>query len=237
MKMPDPKKCAVLFSGGLDSTTALYWARRRYDEVYALTFDYGQRHRVEIRSARWTARRLRIPLAVLRIDLRQVGGSALTDPAIAVPRHARVPRLRRAGPPATYVPFRNGILLAVAAAWAEARGITELVCGFNIIDSPEYPDTRPAFVRAMERAVNAGTKSAAGGPPIKIRAPFLEARKSDIIRIGLTLGADYSRSITCYSGQETPCGSCSSCLLRARAFQEVGLADPLLERLSKGGRK
>ena len=235
--MPDPKNCAVLFSGGLDSTTALYWARRRYDEVYALTFDYGQRHRVEIRSARWVARRLGIPHAVLRIDLRQVGGSALTDPAIAVPRHARVPRLRRAGPPATYVPFRNGILLAVAAAWAEARGITELVCGFNIIDSPEYPDTRPAFVRAMERAVNAGTKSAVGAPAMKIRAPFLALKKSDIIGIGLSLGADYSRSITCYSGLETPCEACSACLLRARAFKEIGLADPLIERLARGERK
>jgi 7-cyano-7-deazaguanine synthase len=235
MNMPDPKTCVVLLSGGLDSTTALYWAARRYDEVRAVTFDYGQRHRVEIRAARWIAGQLGLPHTLLRIDLGQVGGSALTDPSIAVPRHARVPRLRRAGPPATYVPFRNGVLLALAAAWAEAREIGELVCGFNVVDSPEYPDTRPAFVRAMERAINAGTKAAAGARAMKIRAPFLALKKSDIIRVGLSLGADYSRSITCYSGRERPCGSCSACLLRARAFKEVGRPDPLIERLARGG--
>jgi len=231
------KKGAVLFSGGVDSTTALYWALRRYDEVRALTFDYGQRHKVEVRAARMIAHRLGVSQTILRIDLGQIGGSALTDPMIPVPRHGRVPRLRFSGPPVTYVPFRNGILLALAAAWAEPRGINELVCGFNIVDSPEYPDTRPAFVRSMERAINAGTKAAFGPPRMRIRAPFIGWEKSDIIKHGLRLGADYSRSITCYSGEETPCGSCSSCLLRARAFKELGLKDPLIERLAKGGRK
>ncbi|MCX6564860.1 MAG: 7-cyano-7-deazaguanine synthase QueC [Candidatus Aminicenantes bacterium] len=231
------EKTMVLFSGGLDSTTALYWALRRRGEVYALTFDYRQRHRVEIRAARTIARRLGVPHTVLKINLEQIGGSALTDPAIDVPRYRRVPRLHSPVPPATYVPFRNGIFLALASAWAETRGITEIVCGFNVVDSPEYPDTRPAFVRAMERAVNAGTTAALGRRRLKIRAPFIGLKKSDIIRIGLALGADYSRSITCYSGKEKPCGSCSACLLRARAFKEAGRPDPLVLRTGKGGRK
>jgi len=231
-------KCAVLFSGGLDSTTALHWALSRRREVQALTFDYGQRHRVEVRAARTIARRLGVPHTVLKIDLGQIGGSALTDPRIAVPKFRRVPRLH--GSPAlppTYVPFRNGILLALAAAWAETRDIQEIVCGFNIVDSPEYPDTRPVFVRAMERAIRSGTSGACGPAGLKIRAPFLGLKKSDIIKIGLALGADYSRSITCYTGKEKPCGGCSACLLRARAFKEAGTADPLAVRMGKGERK
>jgi 7-cyano-7-deazaguanine synthase len=232
------EKTLVLLSGGLDSTTALYWALRRGGDVQALSFDYGQRHKIEIRSARLIARRLGVPHTVLKIDLRQMGGSALTDPAVALPRHSRVPRLHASPiPPVTYVPFRNGVFLALAAAWAEPRGIMEIVCGFNIIDSPEYPDTRPAFVRAMERAVRTGTAAAATGRPIKIRAPFLGLKKSDIIKVGLALGADYSRSITCYAGSEKPCGVCSACRLRAQAFKQAGCPDPLVIRTSEGGRK
>ena len=226
------KKCVVLFSGGIDSTTALYWARARYAEVHALTFDYGQRHRVEIRMARRIARRLGIPHAVLRVDLARIGGSALTDPRIAVPKHRRFLKTP-GGPPATYVPFRNGILLALAAGWAEARGLTDLVCGFNTIDSPDYPDTRPAFIRAMTRAINAGTKAAFGSPPLRVVAPFVRMKKSGIIALGLALGADYAHSITCYSGAERPCGACSACLLRARGFREAGRPDPLLQRLQR----
>jgi len=224
--------CVVLFSGGLDSTTALYWARKRYGRVFALSFDYGQRHRVELRLAKKTAAALGVPRSVLKIDLTPVGGSALTDDSIPVPRHKNLKGLK-AGTPPTYVPFRNGIFLAVAAAWAEARGITDLVCGFNVVDSPNYPDTRPPFVRAMERAVNAGTKAAFGGPRMRVLAPFVDLPKSAIIRRGLALGADYSHSLSCYSGRETPCGTCSSCLLRKRAWREAGLEDPLLARLRK----
>jgi 7-cyano-7-deazaguanine synthase len=229
-------RSVVLFSGGIDSTTALYWARSRGDEVRALTFDYGQRHKVEVRMARLAARRLGVPHTVLKIDLTQIGGSALTDAGIALPRYRKIPPLA-SGAPATYVPFRNGILIAVAAAWAEAHGAEAIVCGFNVIDSPEYPDTRPAFVRAMQRAIDAGTTAALGGPRIRIEAPFVRKRKSEIIRLGLRLGADYSHSVTCYAGAERPCGACSACLLRARAFAEAGLPDPLLVRLSQGGRQ
>jgi 7-cyano-7-deazaguanine synthase len=230
------KSCVVLFSGGLDSTTALAWALDRYDKVIALTFDYGQRHRVEVAAARRAARRLGVPHATLRVDLRPIGGSALTDAAIPLPRS-----LKRAGPPAgppvTYVPFRNGIFLALAAAWAEARGVRDLVCGFHVADSPDYPDTTAAFVKAMEKAVRAGTKAAFGGPRPRIVAPLLGLDKPDIIRLGLRLGADYSRSISCYAGSERPCGTCPSCRFRARAWKAVGREDPLLARLRKRGQR
>jgi 7-cyano-7-deazaguanine synthase len=227
--------CAVLFSGGIDSTTVLYWALRRFSAVSALTFDYGQRHRVEVRSARALLRKLGLEQTVLKVDLRRVGGSALTDLSIPVPNSGRG-RGAVEGPPATYVPFRNGILLAMAAAWAEARGVRNLACGFHVLDSPEYPDTRREFVRAMERAINLGTAAAFGRPKIRILAPFIGARKADIIRAGLALGADYSYSVSCYAGGEWPCGRCSSCRLRCEAWKNVGREDPLLARLRKRGR-
>ena len=229
------KSCVVLFSGGLDSTTALAWALDRYDDVYALTFDYGQRHRVEIAMARKAARRMGVPQTVLDVDLRPVGGSALTDARIPLPRPARRPSPARPGPPATYVPFRNGIFLALAAAWAEARGVRDLVCGFHVEDSPDYPDTTRAFVRAMEKAVRTGTRAAFGGPKPRIVAPLLGLGKTDIIRLGLRLGADYSYSVSCYAGAERPCGTCTSCRFRARAWKAVGREDPLLARLRKRG--
>ena len=228
--------CAVLFSGGIDSTTARYWALKRYERVFPLTFDYGQRHRVEIRLAGRLVRKLGLPRTVMKVNLNQVGGSALTDRAIPLPRFRKRSDLP-AGPPATYVPFRNGIFLAVAAAWAEARGVRDLVCGFNVIDSPDYPDTRKEFVRAMERAINLGTAAACGGPRTRVLAPFIGIPKSEIIRRGLALGADYSYSVSCYAGRELPCGRCSSCLLRREAWREAGREDPLLARLRKEGKR
>lgn len=229
------KSCVVLFSGGIDSTTALYWALAGYTKVFALTFDYGQRHSVEVRMAKRLARKLGLLHAILKIDLTQVGGSSLTDATIPVPKHKDLRDLKT-GTPLTYVPFRNGILLALAAAWAEARGVTDLVCGFNIIDSPNYPDTRREFVRAMEKAINAGTKAAFGAAPMRVRAPFVGLEKSAIIRKGFALGADYSYSVSCYSGGEVPCGACSSCLLRKRSWLEAGREDPLITRLRKEGK-
>jgi len=229
------KSCVVLFSGGLDSTTALAWALRRYDNVRALTFDYGQRHRVEISLARKAARRIGVPHSVLKVDLRPIGGSALTDPAIPLPRSPRH-TAQGIGPPATYVPFRNGIFLALSAAWAEGRGIPHLVCGFHVADSPDYPDTTKVFVKAMEKALRAGTKAAFGGPPPRIVVPLIGLGKPDIIRLGLGLGADYSYSVSCYAGAERPCGTCASCRFRAKAWKDVGREDPLLARLRKGGK-
>jgi 7-cyano-7-deazaguanine synthase len=241
--------CAVLFSGGIDSTTALYWARERFADVFPLTFDYGQRHRVEIRLSGRLLRRLKLRRTLLRVDLRQVGGSALTDAAIAVPRAAedegrKAARRKEgggesppaAGPPATYVPFRNGIFLAMAAAWAEAREVRNLVCGFHVLDSPDYPDTGREFVRAMEHAVNLGTSAAFGRPRMRILAPFVGMSKADIIRTGIALGADYAYSVSCYAGGEVPCGECASCRMRAKGWSEGGREDPLLVRLRKEGK-
>jgi 7-cyano-7-deazaguanine synthase len=232
----DMTSCAVLFSGGLDSTTALAWALGRYDRTTALTFDYGQRHRVEVAMARRAARRLGVPHVVLRVDLRAVGGSALTDPSRPLPRSARAGR-PGAGPPATYVPFRNGVLLALAAAWAEARGVRDLVCGVHAADSPDYPDTRPEFVRAMERAINAGTRAAYGGPRMRVLAPFAGMDKAAIIRRGLALGVDFAYTVSCYAGREVPCRTCPSCRLRARAWKDAGREDPLVTRLRKEGKR
>ena len=227
--------CVVLFSGGIDSTTALYWALERYKTVSPLTFDYGQRHRVEVRLAARLARSLGLVQTVLKVDLGQVGGSALTDLSISIPR-SRKAVASPVGPPPTYVPFRNGIFLAIAAAWAEARGVGDLICGFHVLDSPEYPDTRRAFVKAMERAINLGTRASFGGPRMRLLAPFLEMNKADIIRQGLRLGADYSTSVSCYAGRETPCGTCSSCRLRRAGWRAVGRQDPLVTRLRKEGK-
>jgi 7-cyano-7-deazaguanine synthase len=233
--MPHSRKALVLFSGGIDSTTALYWAERRYDQVEALTFDYGQRHRVEVLLARRLARRRGVPVKSLKVDLRQVGGSALTDPSASLPRFSRREDIGPGVPP-TYVPFRNGIFLALAAAWAEANGSDDIVCGFNTIDSPSYPDTRASFVRAMQEAINLGTAAASKGRRIRIVAPFIRMKKSEIIRLGLSLGADYSFSVSCYGGREIPCRRCSSCLLRKRAWKEAGTEDHLIARLRKEGK-
>ncbi|MEW5901465.1 MAG: 7-cyano-7-deazaguanine synthase QueC [Acidobacteriota bacterium] len=230
------KECLVLFSGGIDSTTALFWARSTYDRVTALSFDYGQRHRIELVLGRRLTRRLRLAHFTLKVGLRQIGGSSLTDSSLPLPEFKSADEIGP-GIPLTYVPFRNGIFLGLASAWAEVRGIRAIICGFNVIDSPNYPDTRPAFVKAMEKAVNLGTSGSVPGRRIRIIAPFMGLKKSEIIRKGLALGADYSYSISCYCGQEVPCGKCSSCLLRSRAWKEAGVTDHLLQRLKKEGKR
>jgi len=229
------KKSVVLFSGGIDSTTALYWALRGYQEVYALTFDYGQRHRLEVIMAQKIAQKLKVAYKTLKIDLGQIGGSSLTNSNQPLPEFKTLKQIGHE-PPSTYVPFRNGIMLALAAAWAETKGIRDIICGFNIIDSPHYPDTKQEFVTAMEKAINEGTKASFSHAKFHLLSPFVNLRKSEIIQEGLSLGADYSFSISCYRGQEVPCQKCSSCLWRQQAWQEVGLPDPLIIRLKKEGK-
>jgi len=229
------KKCVVLFSGGIDSTTALFWAINQYHDAFALTFDYGQRHKVEIQQAKKLAQKLQIPQKIIYLDLKQIGGSSLIDTNLPLPGLKETKRTKNA-PPSTYVPFRNGIFLAMATAWSETKGITEIICGFNIIDSPDYPDTREPFVKAMEKAVNLGASYSFHKKKLKIHAPFIDMKKSDIIKIGLSLGADYSYSISCYAGKLKPCFQCSSCLLRQKAWEEVGIKDPLISRLEKEGK-
>lgn len=229
------EKSLILFSGGIDSTTALYWALREKNDVSALSFDYGQRHKLEIRLSKKITEDLSIPHKILEVNLNQIGGSSLTDLSLPLPQFRHFEEIEK-GLPSTYVPFRNGIFLALAAAWAESNEINAIVCGFNVIDSPNYPDTRKSFVEAIEKAINAGTHAALGGEKIRIHVPFLNMPKSEIIKKGLSWGADYSFSISCYSGSEIPCLKCSSCLIRQKAWEEVGTKDPLISRLEKEGR-
>ncbi|MFC2158041.1 7-cyano-7-deazaguanine synthase QueC [Acidobacteriota bacterium] len=225
-------RAIVLFSGGIDSTTALYWSKPKWNKVFALSIDYGQRHRVEIETSKFVPHSLGFDHRIFRFDLSQIGGSALTDPDISLPQFESEQEIGE-DVPDTYVPFRNGIFLSIAAAWADVIDAEALVVGFNVVDSPNYPDTGKEFINAMQRAVNLGTRASASNKELKIYAPFVHMKKSEIIHDGLQMGADYSYSISCYSGQEKPCCRCSACRLRQKAWEEVGCRDHLLERLNR----
>lgn len=228
------KACLVIFSGGIDSTTCLYWALDNFESVQAITFDYGQRHSVEIEFARKITERLGVKHKIFEIDLTQIGGSALTDD-IPVPER-KEDEILSSGIPVTYVPFRNGILISIAAAYAETQEILDLAGGWNAVDFSGYPDCRREFLQAMENAVNLGTRLGAEGKNFKIHAPLIDKTKSEIIKLGLSLGADYSYSISCYNGDEVPCGRCDSCKLRAKGWKELGMIDHLVERLFREGK-
>lgn len=225
-----PPRAVVLLSGGVDSATALAIARSEGREAYALTVDYGQRHRREIDAARALAGSLGAKRhVVLEIDLRRFGGSALTgsDP---VPRD-RSPDQIGQGIPPTYVPARNTVLLAVALAWAEGLGATEIFIGANVRDYSGYPDCRPEYLEAFEEAARLGTRvGSEGEAAIRIRAPLLEWSKAKIIRKGTDLGVDFALTWSCYdpSEEKRPCERCDACSIRARGFMEAGLSDPLL---------
>jgi 7-cyano-7-deazaguanine synthase len=225
----------VLFSGGIDSTTALHWALARFAPVWALVFDYGQMHRIEVEMAKRIAYGLGIGCEVAELPLQGLLRSALLADGRPIAPSLSASR-GEPGPPTTYVPFRNGIFLAVAAAYAESRGWRHLVAGFNALDTPDYPDTSESFVRKMRAAINQGTSAARGGPRFKLHAPLVRLSKSEIIALGCRLGVDYSHSVSCYRGGEVPCGRCPSCDIRARAFAELGRPDPLLERLRREGK-
>jgi 7-cyano-7-deazaguanine synthase len=229
------KESIVLFSGGIDSTTALYWALNQYEKVSALTFDYGQRHSIEIQMAEKLVQKIGISHKILGVNLKQIGGSSLTDAHIPLPKYESVSKIEE-GLPLTYVPFRNGIFLAMASAWADVEGIKDIVCGFHVMDSPNYPDTRESFVKAMEEAINLGTSFSPEQDRLQIIAPFVNMKKSEIIKEGLSLGADYSYSVSCYAGAESPCRKCSACILRQKAWEEVGETDHLILRLEKEGK-
>jgi len=224
------RQALILFSGGVDSTTALHWARRRFDRLTALIVRYGQRHGIEVDNARAVADRLGVEAVVLDFPFGPLLSSALTDPAAPIPPSLETSR-DADGVPFTYVPFRNGVFLALAAAIAESRGIYDLVTGFNAIDTPDYPDTTAAFNRKMAAAINEGTGARRRGRRFRIHSPLLALTKVEILRLGLSLGAGYDHAISCYRGAERPCGRCPSCDIRARAFAELGRPDPLIERL------
>jgi len=210
--------CVLLLSGGLDSATCLALVSRWGWTVHALSFDYGQRHRVELRAARALARKYRVAShRVIAIPaFGALGGSALTDRSIRVPKMA----LGKARIPVTYVPARNTLFLAFALGVAESSGATEIVIGANALDYSGYPDCRPVFLKAFERVARLGTKAGAEGGRFAVRAPLLHMSKADIVRLAVALGLDTRLTTSCYDPGKggRPCGACDSCLLRAKGF-------------------
>jgi 7-cyano-7-deazaguanine synthase len=227
--MKKKKKAVVLLSGGLDSTTALAVALSEDYEVYAMSFRYGQRHAVELESARRVAHTMGVERHIIvDIDLRAIGGSALTDD-IEVPKD-RAGDEMTSGIPVTYVPARNTIFLSFALAWAEALGAEDIFIGVNALDYSGYPDCRPEYIEAFERMANLATKAGVEGRmKLKIHTPLIAMTKAEIIKTGLSLGVDYSLTHSCYD--PTPdglaCGRCDSCQLRLKGFSEAGARDPL----------
>lgn len=220
------KKAIVLLSGGLDSTTALYLAKSEgFNELYALTFLYGQKHDKELQSARIVAKAAGVKEhKIVSLLLNQWSGCALTDPDMEVEDG----NLHRQNIPSTYVPARNMVFLSVAASWADALGITDIFIGVSEVDYSGYVDCREEFIRSMEATINLGTVlGAEKKQKIRIHAPFMHMTKAEEIKLGQKLGVDYGLTWTCYRGNEKPCGSCDSCLLREKAFAEAGIKDPL----------
>jgi 7-cyano-7-deazaguanine synthase len=218
----------VLLSGGMDSTTTLAVAADRGFCVYALTVRYGQLHAVELDAARAVARAFGVRRHLeLDLDLRAIGGSALTDD-LAVPKDRSDDEIGR-GVPVTYVPARNTILLSLALAWAETLGATDLFIGVSAVDFSGYPDCRPEFVRAFEGLANEATRLGAKGARFRVHAPLIDLDKAQTIELGLSLGVDYGLTWTCYDPAPSgrPCGRCDSCRLRLGGFARLGRADPL----------
>lgn len=224
------KRAICLLSGGLDSTTSLAVAQSEGYECFCLSFDYGQRHRQELLAAARVADALRVAEhKTTVIDLRAFGESALTSD-ISVPKSRTVDEMEQ-GIPVTYVPARNTIFLSFALAYAEVRHATDIFIGVNAIDYSGYPDCRPEFIRAFEAMANLATRAGVeGASKIRVRTPLQEMTKADIVRTATQLGLDLSLTHSCYDpdDQGRPCGACDSCLLRAKGFEEAGVADPLL---------
>ena len=222
------KRAVVLLSGGIDSTTTLAIANAEGYEAYALSFDYGQRHQIEMEAARRVADSLGAKEhRVAKIDLRIFGGSALTD-EIDVPKKRSETEIAR-GIPITYVPARNTIFLGYALAWAELVPANDIFIGINAIDYSGYPDCRPEFIEAFENLANVGSKAGAEGRRFQIHTPLIKLSKADIIRKAVEHGVDLSLTHSCYD--PTPggvaCGECDSCLLRLKGFREAGIGDPI----------
>jgi 7-cyano-7-deazaguanine synthase len=221
------KRAVVLVSGGLDSATTLAVSIREGFESYALSFEYGQRHGIELQAARCVAESLSVvEHRIANIDLRVFGGSALTD-SIAVPKN-REP-VSESEIPVTYVPARNTIFLSYALAWCEVLGAADIFIGANAIDYSGYPDCRPEFISAFEQMASVATKAGVEGTRFKIHAPLISMSKAEIIRKGMELGVDFSLTHSCYAPAEDgcACGECDSCRLRLEGFRAAGLVDPI----------
>ena len=227
------KKAVVLLSGGLDSTTVAAIAKQQGYAVYALSFDYGQNHKQELDSAARVAQKLGVAQhAVVKVDLRSFGGSALTSD-MPIPKHRSAADIGH-GVPVTYVPARNTVFLSLALAWAETLSATDIFIGVNALDYSGYPDCRPEFIAAFENMANLGTKIATeGGSRILIHTPLISMTKKQIVQAGLALGVDYSVTTTCYDPSSTgeACGGCDACQLRLKGFAEAGVADPAPYRI------
>jgi len=217
------RRAVVLVSGGMDSAVTLALAREQGFVCYALSVAYGQRHASELAAAERVARTLgAAEHKVVTVDLRSIGGSALTADTIAVPEHAG------SGIPVTYVPARNTIMLSIALGWAEVLGATDVFCGVNAVDYSGYPDCRPEFIAAFEQLANLATKAAVEGTRLRVQAPLMRMSKSDIVREGVRLGVDFAATISCYQADADgrACGRCDACRLRAQGFADAGVTDP-----------
>ncbi|TAN05182.1 MAG: 7-cyano-7-deazaguanine synthase QueC [Rhodanobacteraceae bacterium] len=220
------RRAVVLVSGGMDSAVTLAMARADGFECHALSVAYGQRHVSELAAAARVAAMLGAAgHKVVAVDLRSIGGSALTAD-IEVPEHDDAHG--EADIPVTYVPARNTIMLSIALGWAETLGANDLFCGVNAIDYSGYPDCRPAFIDAFERLANLATKAAVEGRALRVHAPLIRLGKADIARAGIRLGVDFAQTVSCYraDAEGRACGHCDACVLRARGFAEAGIADP-----------
>jgi 7-cyano-7-deazaguanine synthase len=225
------KRAVVLASGGLDSTTIMAIAKHEGYDIYALSFDYGQRHKLELEAAKTVADYFGAKKhLILRLDLDAIGGSALTDD-IPVPHGRGLNEIGSGGIPITYVPARNTIFLSYALAWAEVLGATDIFIGVNAVDYSGYPDCRPEYIEAFEKMANLATKAGVEGNSVTIHTPIIKLTKAQIIKKGVSLGVDYSMTHSCYNPTKDgrPCEKCDSCLLRKKGFEEAGLPDPLDE--------
>ncbi|MDB9752004.1 7-cyano-7-deazaguanine synthase QueC [Gammaproteobacteria bacterium] len=221
--MTDPNKAIVLVSGGLDSTTTLAIAKKLGFECYALSFDYGQRHISELLAASRIAKSFDVKdHKVINIDLRQIGGSALTDESIDIPESPSK------GIPITYVPARNTLFLSYALAWAEVLNANDIFIGVNAIDYSGYPDCRPKYINAYENLATLATKAGVEGTKFKIHAPLIDLSKADIIKKGIALNVDYAQTVSCYQAdkQGYACGVCDSCRFRKEGFEDAKINDP-----------
>ena len=217
------KKAVILVSGGLDSTTVLAMALDQGYDCYTLSFDYGQRHRSELKAAERVSQSMGVAEhKVVALDLGTIGGSALTDTAI------EVPEIETTGITVTYVPARNTVFLSIALGWAEVLGASDIFLGVNAVDYSGYPDCRPQYIDAFEAMANLATKVAVEGQRLSIHAPLIDLTKAEIVQAGMALGVDYRQTVSCYQASldGLACGKCDSCRLRAQGFLESGIKDP-----------
>lgn len=220
---PSSPKAVVLVSGGLDSTTVLAIAKNQGYDCYTLSFDYGQRHRVELEAAERLSRDMgAIEHKTVVLDLRTIGGSALTDDTIDVPEQ------HTEGIPVTYVPARNTVFLSIALGWAEVLEANDIFIGVNAVDYSGYPDCRPDYIKAYETMANLATKAGVQGHSLRIQTPLIDLTKAEIIQKGVQLGVDYAQTVSCYqaNSQGEACGRCDSCRLRQQGFKDAGVTDP-----------